>query len=145
MRTVRNVVVLVVAVLVAVLAAQGAHADPGLPSVTRHVPAHPDSLLDGCAPADRALIESRIERAISVGAPQYNDGDFLGCYRTYEATARTLETELPGACFGPIRALREGRQVALAAPTDSAKAWAMRDTFDGLLIVLDRVGIRRRP
>jgi serine protease Do len=130
-------------VLVAlVLASHHVQADPGLPSVSRHVPAHPDSLLDGCTPADRALIERRIEAAIGIGAPQYNDGDFLGCYRTYEATARALETELPGSCFGPIRALREGRQVAQTAPTDSAKAWAMRDAFDGLLLLLDRVRLR---
>ena len=123
------------------LLSSAASAEPELPSVTRHVPSHPDSLLTGCSAGDRLVIERGIAAAIEVGAPQYNDGDFLGCYQTYERAARVLEASLPGACSGPIRALRDGRQIALAAPSPAAKAWAMRDTFDGLLMVLDRVGL----
>ncbi len=118
-----------------------ARAEPELPAISRHVPRHPDALLTGCTTADRLLVERRITTAIGVGAPQYNDGDFLGCYQTYERAARMLEMELPGVCAGPIRALREGRQVALAGPSPAHQAWAMRDTFDGLLLLLDRVGL----
>ncbi|MGE0789082.1 MAG: hypothetical protein AB7S26_25640 [Sandaracinaceae bacterium] len=109
-----------------------------LPPITRHVPRHPESILDGCGVDARRLIWERLDEAISIGAPAYNDGDFEGCYRTYEAAARRLESDLPASCQGPVRALGEGRAIARQESTSAARAWAMRDAFDGLLIVVDR-------
>ena len=116
--------------------AAAAHAQRSLPPVTRHIPRHAAAILDGCTAAQRRMITIRIGAAIDIGAPAYNDGDYLACYRTYESTARAIEAALPNACGGPGRALRVGRATAAAATSDSARAWAMRDAFDGLLIVL---------
>ena len=85
------------------------------------------------------MIFERIARAIEVGAPTYNRGDVRGCYEIYERTARAIEAALPSRCPGPAQALREGRDRAARAPSDDASAWAMRDAFDGLLIVIERV------
>lgn len=116
-------------------------ADPGavvLPPVVRDVPDHPASILAGCSSDDRTAVGARITLAIEVGAPLYNAGDHLGCYHLYEATARAIEAALDARCSGPARAMREGRLRALGLPTDSARAWAMRDAFDGMLIALER-------
>ncbi|MGE0788371.1 MAG: hypothetical protein AB7S26_22040 [Sandaracinaceae bacterium] len=131
-------------VLVALVAtiASAVHAapnEPELPPIQRRIPEHPVSLLNGCSAQDRAVIERQIEAAIQLGAPIYNQGDFRGCYETYERAARAIEAALSPTCSGPAQALRDGRNTASARPNDAAKAWAMRDTFDGLLIVLDRV------
>lgn len=112
--------------------------EPELPPVTRRIPEHPFSILDGCNTADRALIEQRIGAAIEVGAPAYNSGNFRLCYETYAQTAQQIERELPARCAGPARALRDGRQVAQGRADDAARAWAMRDAFDGLLLVIAR-------
>jgi serine protease Do len=138
MRTARRTLLSAIVLCAIVLGtlAPAALAQRTAPPVVRHVPRHPSSLLDGCTPEQRSMIVTRISAAIDVGAPAYNDGDYLGCYRTYESTARAIEAALPNACSGPTRALREGRATALAATTDSARAWAMRDAFDGLIMVL---------
>jgi len=113
---------------------------PKLPAVKRAVPAHPISLLDGCSKSDLDTVEDRIDSAIHVGAPLYNDGDFAGCYQTYELTAQTIEQNLPKSCKGPTSALKAGRELAAKQKTPAEQAWAMRDTFDGLLDVIDRKG-----
>lgn len=116
-------------------------ADPGasvLPPVIRDVPDHPASILAGCTPGDRVAVETRITVAIDAGAPIYNAGDYLGCYLLYEVTARAIEAALDARCPGPARAMREGRLRALGLRSDSGRAWAMRDAFDGILIALER-------
>jgi hypothetical protein len=111
---------------------------PGLPSVSRHVPKHPLSILSGCADAEVSLVEDAIGGAIEIGAPAYNAGDFAGCYETYRSTAVRIENKLSKSCAGPARALAEGRATAAGLPRASDRAWAMRDAFDGLLEVIDR-------
>lgn len=113
---------------------------PKLPAVKRQVPVHPISVLDGCSKSDLDDVEDRIDGAIHVGAPLYNDGDFDGCYRAYESTARTIEKALPNTCKGPAKALKAGRDRASKLSTPAEQAWAMRDAFDGLLDVIDRKG-----
>jgi hypothetical protein len=129
------------AAIAALALASLARAEPprtALPPVVRRVPQHPPSLLAGCTGADLVTIYERIGAAIEVGAPTYNSGDFDGCYRIYERTAREIETALPPQCAGPTRALVEGRRRARGLATADARAWAMRDAFDGLLDVLER-------
>ncbi len=46
-----------------------------LPPVTRHVPNHPLSILDGCSAADVNALVAGIDDAIEVGAPLYNSGN----------------------------------------------------------------------
>ena len=62
----------------------------------------------------------------------------VGCYETYDTHARDLEKTLPVACRGPSEALAGGRRSAAAKDSANARAWAMRDAFDGLLEVIDR-------
>ena len=110
----------------------------GLPPVERHVPVHDPSILKGCSTGDIATIERRLDAAIKVGAPSYNAGDFEGCYSTYDSAAAKLELALTNTCTGPVTALESGRRTARAKDTPSDRAWAMRDSFDGLFDVIDR-------
>jgi hypothetical protein len=113
---------------------------PKLPAVKRQIPVHPMSVLDGCSKSDLDDVEDRIDGAIHVGAPLYNDGDFGGCYHAYESTAQSIEKTLPKSCKGPAKALEAGRDRASKLSTPAEQAWAMRDAFDGLLDVIDRKG-----
>jgi serine protease Do len=111
-----------------------------LPPIKRNVPVFDARLLDGCSRPDLDAVETKIHDAVEVGAPLYNDGDFEGCYRTYEAAAVAIESTVHEACKGPGRALRTGRERASKLSSPAEQAWAMRDTFDGLLAVIDRKG-----
>jgi hypothetical protein len=109
----------------------------------RQVPQHPLSLLEGASTGALESIASTLGQAINVGAPAYNRGDVEGCYRIYARTAEQLIDERTD-CPGAQRALRDGllRCTHLADADD--RAWALRDTFDGLLDVIQR-WLRARP
>ncbi|WNG35099.1 trypsin-like peptidase domain-containing protein [Archangium violaceum] len=103
----------------------------------RQVPTHPLSLLEGCATDGVEEIALAIMEAIQLGAPAYNRGDPEACYRLYKRTTERLlleRADCPGAQF----ALREGLQRCARLDSADACAWALRDTFDGLLQVIDR-------
>jgi len=114
-----------------------------LPPVTRHVPNHPLSILDGCSDGDVDTLMNGIEDAIDIGAPLYNGGNFAGCYHLYDGAAGDLERKLPPACAGPVQALENGRQRASSLTDAASQAWAMRDAFDGLIHVVERRASRR--
>jgi S1-C subfamily serine protease len=104
----------------------------------RQVPIHPLSLLEGSPTDGIEEIALSIMQAIQLGAPAYNRGDPEGCYRLYARTARRIIEERPD-CPGALAALREGLQrCSLHGDDMDACAWALRDTFDGLLQVIDR-------
>jgi hypothetical protein len=109
----------------------------------RQVPQHPLSVLEGASLDAVESLASTLGQAINVGAPAYNRGDVEGCYRLYARTAEQLIDER-GDCPGAQRALRDGllRCVELSDPDD--RAWALRDTFDGLLDVIQR-WLQARP
>ena len=109
-----------------------------LPDVERNVPRHELAILAGCDPREVRLIVESIDDAIALGAPTYNQGDFHGCYTTYRDAAERIEVALSSTCAGPAAALADGRARAIGLPTSAARAWAMRDAFDGLLDVIDR-------
>ena len=108
----------------------------------RHIPDHPLTIWNGCSPADIQNTVEKIMEAINVGAPLYNkqakDPDapdydphgFEECYRVYESVARELEQS--GACKGVRDAFGDGLLRASTVKSYKDKAWAMRDTFDGL-------------
>ncbi|MBI5496945.1 MAG: trypsin-like peptidase domain-containing protein [Deltaproteobacteria bacterium] len=102
----------------------------------RAVPEHPLELLDGCSALGLRFIQRALTEAIGVGAPAYNRGDFEGCWRVYAAVAEKL-VEQREDCPGAQQALRDGLAHALCLNDDNARAWAMRDAFDGLLKVID--------
>ena len=114
--------------------------EPKLPSIKRAVPVFEVRVLDGCSKQDLDTVESRIGAAIQTGAPLYNDGDFDGCFTTYESTALAIERDVGKTCKGPASALKTGRERASKRTTPAERAWAMRDAFDGLLDVIDRRG-----
>lgn len=103
----------------------------------RQVPTHPLSLLDGCTPDHVAATFLAIQEAIQKGAPIYNAGEHEACFVIYRKVAEVVAAE-PSVCKGLRDAFGEGLKRAEAAPDFTAKAWAMRDTFDGLLDVIVR-------
>ena len=89
-----------------------------------------DPVEDADDPLDAA--HGVIGRAISIGAPAFNHGNFRGCCEVYAATTRLLagDPRTPD----PARK-RLDRAMADAAPfTDERKkAWVLRDGFDDVL------------
>ncbi len=110
------------------------------PAVKRNIPSFSVKTLDGCSAGSIALMLKTIGDAIDIGAPLYNDGNFEGCYHVYEGAASDLERKLKGSCEKAGRAVAEGRKKAAKLSSPSDQAWALRDTFDGLLDVIKRWG-----
>ena len=115
----------------------------------REVPEHPLSLLQGSAVSGLEATTDTIADAIRVGAPAYNEGDVARCYAVYTDTARRL-IDTRDDCPGVQTALRAGLQRAEQLEDVDHQAWAMRDAFDGLLMVIERylrahLGTGRKP
>lgn len=104
--------------------------------IERRVPRHDESILDGCSQDSLDHATSEIASAITTGAPLYNQGNHEACFRIYEGTAIRLERELE--CPGLRDALGQGLLRAGTVEGYTAKAWAMRDAFDGVLDVVER-------
>jgi S1-C subfamily serine protease len=113
----------------------------------RKIPDHPPSVFDGCKGDQIVQLENDIWSAIGVGAPIYNKGEFEACFRIYEGVATKYENSKD--CKGVKAAFGDGlvRVAALDYKGDDKsertkafklKAWAMRDTFDGLLAAAKR-------
>jgi hypothetical protein len=109
----------------------------------RKVPDHPIAIFDGCKGDQIVQLENDIWGAIGVGAPIYNKGEFEACFRIYEGVATKYENGPP--CKGIKVAFGDGlvRVSTMDYKGDDkgervkswkSKAWAMRDTFDGLLM-----------
>lgn len=111
--------------------------DPSRKRPGRKVPDHPLSVLDGCSPEQVAEVYKAISEAISVGAPVYNRGEHEACFVIYRKVADKYESE-KGICKGVREAFGQGLLRAETLDDFTAKAWAMRDTFDGLLDVIQR-------
>lgn len=104
--------------------------------IERRVPRHDVAILDGCSEDSLTRATDEISRAIGTGAPLYNQGNHEACYRIYEGAAMRLERELE--CPGLRDALGQGLLRASTLDDFTAKAWAMRDAFDGVLDVVGR-------
>ena len=98
----------------------------------RNIPVHSPALLNECPAPQFQVIVGAISRAITIGAPLYNQGNFEACYRIYEGAALEVQ-QTAGQCLGPKQALGTGIDNAKKFTGWSDKAWAMRDAFDGLL------------
>jgi len=99
--------------------------------IVHNVPIHELTVFDGCKPDEILDLVRQIGEAIENGAPLYNDGKHEACFRIYEGTA--VKAEHDAACAGVRRAFGDGLLRAGGLTTYTEKAWAMRDTFDGLL------------
>ncbi|MBE2252172.1 MAG: trypsin-like peptidase domain-containing protein [Myxococcus sp.] len=104
---------------------------------SRQVPQHPLTLLDGSNLAGLEATTRAIASAIEQGAPAYNDGDIEKCFRLYQHAARQL-IDTRSDCPGVQTALRDGLKRAGGLMDVDHQAWAMRDTFDGLLTVIEK-------
>ena len=124
-------------------------------AVERKIPEHPVAIWDGCTRQDIEDVVHAISDAIEDGAPAYNrqsegpldqqtghankDYDPHGyetCFRIYEGTA--LRFEHSAACKGVRDAFGDGLLRAQSLSNYNDKAWAMRDTFDGLILVAQK-------
>jgi len=99
--------------------------------IERRIPNHKISVFDGCKFAEIDELIKQIGEAIENGAPLYNDGKHEACFRIYEGTAVKYEHDAP--CAGVRTAFRDGLLRASGMKSYKEKAWAMRDTFDGLI------------
>jgi serine protease Do len=104
---------------------------------SRQVPQHPLSLLDGSNLAGLEATTRAIAVAIREGAPAYNEGDVERCFRLYQKAAKQL-IDSRTDCPGVQTALRDGLMRAGGMLDVDHQAWAMRDTFDGLLTVIEK-------
>ena len=111
--------------------------------IHRMVPVHPVTIWSGCSEKDMEEVLRSIGDAIAIGAPLYNkgaqehnDAGYEACFRVYEGTA--IKFEKDGPCKGVKEAFADGLRRAGSLGTNKEKAWALRDTFDGLIDVFKR-------
>jgi S1-C subfamily serine protease len=105
----------------------------------RDIPDHPLSLLNHCPTPQLQTVVGAISQAINVGAPLYNQGNIEACYRIYEGAALEVQRTVL-ECPGPKKALADGISHAEKLSTWSDKAWAMRDSFDGIIALAQKSG-----
>lgn len=111
--------------------------------IVRQVPDLQIAVFDGCNEGDIADIVKSIASAIESGAPLYNQGNQEACFRIYEGTATKYEHD--AACKGISKAFGDGLLRASALKTWKEKAWAMRDTFDGITVAAEKWAHAPRP
>ena len=114
----------------------GGSSDGRARAPARHIPVHELSVFDGCKLEDIEELVQQIGEAIENGAPLYNEGHHEACFRIYEGTAVKFEHD--GACAGVRTAFGDGLLRAGGLSTYTEKAWAMRDTFDGLVVAAEQ-------
>jgi len=101
-------------------------------AVTRHIPLVPLSAINECPTDDVSAIADSINAAIHSGAPLYNSGNMEACYRIYEGAISEIDRK-HRSCPAARHVLQEGLDNADRVTDWSAKAWALRDSFDGLI------------
>jgi serine protease Do len=107
------------------------------PKVVRRVPKHDMALLDGCSDEQMLMVFRSITEAIQLGAPVYNQGEHEACFVIYRKVADLYEGD-KAMCKGIREAFGQGLLRAESESGFTEKAWAMRDTFDGLTDVIVR-------
>ncbi len=110
---------------------------PKQEQIVRRIPIHDVNRLAGCGNDSILGAIELIRQAIRVGAPIYNQGGFEACYRIYEGAALRLERQ--SSCQLIRHALGHGLLQSGTKDSYKAKAWALRDAFDGLMrVVVER-------
>jgi hypothetical protein len=105
------------------------------PKITRNVPRHPDTLLDDCSKDNIEDITNTIVDAIDSGGPLYNKGNTEACYRIYAGAINDIDRRVK-QCGQVKKALRDGLGNAGKSEDWTVKSWAVRDSFDGVLLVI---------
>jgi len=103
--------------------------------VFRHIVEHPISTMRDCSYTQIRNNYEILTNTIAVGAPIFNRGEHDTCFILYERTASSMESN-PQTCKAVRHILGAGLNRAENLQTPVEKAWALRDTFDGLLKVM---------
>ena len=90
-----------------------------------------DSIPFKCSKNDE--IEKIIVDAIDIGAPVYNAGNYIGCYRIYDATAYKILYLYGDRCSEIAKILKDCIEKCHGDYSDTEKAWIMRGGFDKIL------------
>jgi hypothetical protein len=115
-----------------------APARPGdAPKIVRRVPRHEVAVLDGCRDEQLLEVFRDITEAIQIGAPVYNEGQHEACFVIYRKVAEAHAAD-ETMCRGVRDAFAEGLRRVGEDEGFTAKAWSLRDTFDGLTDVIVR-------
>jgi serine protease Do len=107
--------------------------------VERKIPDLAVTVWMGCDATQMEDILRSISDTIAIGAPLYNQGTkegFEGCFRVYEGTS--LRFGRDAACKGVRDAFVAGLDRAKGMKSFKERAWALRDTFDGLINAFGR-------
>ena len=89
------------------------------------------AVLAGCA--DSTAIAKIIGDAIELGAPIYNAGFHIGCYRVYEWAAYKIVSVYGSNCKDVEKILKSAIEKSHGDYSDIEKAWLMRAAFDKIL------------
>jgi len=79
-----------------------------------------------------AQADQIIGEAIDIGAPIYNAGSPLGCFRIYEGAAYKLLVTQGEECPDLAAFVRAGLMELNAPGDEGDKAWALRQMFDAI-------------
>ena len=90
-----------------------------------------------------AEIEKIIGEAISLGAPIYNEGLHLACYRIYEWASYKIIYEYPKSCPLATNLLKLAIEKSHGDLSDTEKAWLMRAAFDKIVGVPTQTGVQK--
>lgn len=74
-----------------------------------------------------------IDEAISCGAPTYNAGNHIGCYRIYEGAAYKILYKYGSKCKDVKKLLEAALELSYGDYSSTEKAWIMRKAFDEIL------------
>lgn len=102
--------------------------------VVRSIPQLTKDVFLGCSARDVEQLRLALGGAIASGSPLCAAGNAEACFRIYEGTAAIAERAVP--CAGVREALTLGIARALSLDSYGAKAWALRDAFDGILAAM---------
>lgn len=116
-------------------AGKAAAAKQGESRIVRNVPRHKAKDFAGCGDDSLIVVRDAIQKAIEVGAPLYNQGNMEACFKIYENTHNLME-QSKDLCKPVREALGNGLLRAGTLDGWKAKAWALRDSFDGLLMLI---------
>ena len=78
-------------------------------------------------------VNTIINEAINIGAPTYNQGNYLGCYRIYEGASYKILYRYANSCIRVSQILKTALEKSYGNFSDSDKAWIMRVAFDEIL------------
>ncbi len=74
-----------------------------------------------------------IEEAIDIGAPTYNDRNYLGCYKIYEGAAYKVIHKYGAKCKQINNILEAALEKSYGNYSVTEKAWILRMAFDSIL------------